>query len=152
MNWSYTNDKPETRKLVPLNGIGDRDTDLSEITNSHAAWITPYGRVQVSFWAVLNDSNLKTRGDVTRTANKTVAARLAILPSSIEASPFRVVFDFTPHLDPSVTIKYQALISNSEVFKIVGFGEVKELIELLEKGGASLTDRDEEGRSFLNVS
>jgi hypothetical protein len=42
--------------------------------------------------------------------------------------------------------------NNSEVFKIVGSGEVKELIELLEKGTASLTDRDEEGRSLLNVS
>ncbi|KAH6671097.1 ankyrin repeat-containing domain protein [Halenospora varia] len=143
----------ETRKLVHVNEIRDRDTDLSKITNIHAAWITPYGRVQVSFWAVSNDSNLKTRGDATKTDNKTVAARLAIVPSDIGTSPFRVVFDFTPHLDPSATITYQAMIPNdSEVFKIAGSGGVKELIELLEKGIASLTDCDEEGCSLLNYA
>jgi hypothetical protein len=64
-----------------------------------------------------------------------------------------MIFDFTLHLDPSATITYQAMIPNdSEVFKIAGWGEVKELIELLVKGTASLTDRDEEGRSLLNVS
>jgi hypothetical protein len=109
--------------------------------------------VQASFWSVSNDSNLKIREDATRTASKTVAARLAIIPSNIKTSLFRVVFDFTPHLDPSATITYQAMVPNySKVFKIAGSGEVKELIELLEKGAASLTDRDEEGRSHLNVS
>jgi len=126
---------------------------LSKLTNRHAAWITPFGRVQASFWAVSNDLNLKTRRDATRAAKRTVTARLAIVPSSIGISPFRVIFDFTPHLDPSATITYQAIIPNdSEVFKIAGSGEVKELIELLVKGTASLTDRDEEGRSLLNVS
>ena len=109
--------------------------------------------MQASFWAVSEDSNLKIWGDATNIANKTVAARLAIVPNSIGTSPFRVVLDFTPHLDPSATITYQAMIPNdSEVFEIAGSGEVKELIGLLEKGIASLTDRDEEGRSLLNVS
>ena len=152
-NRSYTNNKPETRKLVPCTEIRYRDTGLSKVTNRHAAWITPHGRVQASFWTVSNDSNAKTRGDATRTADKTVAARLAIAPNSIGTSPFRVVFDFAPHLDPSATITYQAMIPNdSEVFRIAGSGEVKELIELLKKGTASITDRDEEGRSLLNVS
>jgi hypothetical protein len=109
--------------------------------------------VQASFWAVSNDSKLKNQGDAASTANKTVAARVVIVPSSIETSPFRVVFDLTPHLDPSTAITYQAMIPNdSEVFKIASFGEVKELIQLLERSTASLTDRDEEGRSLLNVS
>jgi hypothetical protein len=126
---------------------------LSKITNRHAAWITPYGRVQASFWAISSQSNLMSLEDATRTANKTVAARLAIIPNNIRTSPFRVVFDFTPHVDPSATITYQAIIPNdSEVFKIASSGGVKELIEIIEKGLASLTDHDEEGRSLLNVS
>lgn len=45
------------------------------------------------------------------------------------------------------------MISNdSEVFKIAGSGEVEELLKLLEEGIASITDRDEEGRSLLAVS
>ncbi len=109
--------------------------------------------MQASFWAVSNDSNLKNQGDATGTAKKSVTARLTIVPSSIRTSPFRVVFDFTPHIDPCATIKYQAVIPNdSEVFKIASSGGVKELFKLLEKGLASLTDHDEEGRSLLNVS
>lgn len=130
----------------------EQGVDLSKITNSHAAWVTPYGRVQSSFWAVSKDPDPKTRGDATRTANETVAARLAIIPSSVMASPLRVVFDFIPRLYPSATITYQAIIPNdSEVFKVVAFGEVKRLLELLEDHAASLTDHDEDGRSLLNV-
>ncbi|KAE8452639.1 hypothetical protein EG329_013898 [Mollisiaceae sp. DMI_Dod_QoI] len=133
--------------------VRNRDTHLSEIINKHAAWTTPYGKVQASFWASSNDSNLRTRKDATRTANKTVAARMAFIPSSNRTSLFRVVFDFVPHLNPSATITYQTIIPNdSKVFKIVRFGEVEELIELLENGTASLTDRDEEGRSLLNYA
>lgn len=147
------NDKPETRKLLPINELRDRDNHLSSITNRHAVWMTPYGKVQASFWAMSNDLNRNTRGDSTRTANNTISARLVIVPSNIGTSPFRVVFDFTPHLDPLASITYQAMILNdSKVFKIAASGEVKKLIELLEKGIASLTDRDEEGRSLLNVS
>jgi hypothetical protein len=64
-----------------------------------------------------------------------------------------VVFDFNPCLDPSATITYQATIpNNSEVFGIAESGKVKDLIELFQNGAASLNDRDEEGRSILNVS
>lgn len=109
--------------------------------------------MKASFWTLSNDSNLKTRGDATRTASKIVAVRLEIMPSSIGTSPFLVVFDFIPHLDPSATMMYKVMIPNdSEVFRIAGCGEVKDLIELLEKGNVSLTDCDEEGRSLLNVS
>jgi hypothetical protein len=152
MNYSYTNNKPETRKPVHVNDILDRNIHLSKITNVHAAWMTPYGRVQASFWTVSNDSNLKTRRGATNTVNKTVAARLVIVPSGIGTSPFHMIFNFSPRLDPSATVTYQAIIPNdSKVFEIVGSGDVKELIELLEKGTASLTDCDEDGCSLLLV-
>jgi hypothetical protein len=68
-------------------------------------------------------------------------------------SSFRIVFDFTPHLNPSATIKYQAMIPNdSVIFHIVRSGQVKELIEALDKGTARFPDRDEEGRLLLHVS
>ncbi len=41
--------------------------------------------------------------------------------------------------------------NESKVLAIARSGEVKELLELLERRTASLTDRDEEGRSLLNV-
>jgi hypothetical protein len=41
---------------------------------------------------------------------------------------------------------------DSQVFEIVSCGKVRELVEALEQGTARLTDRDEEGRSLLNVS
>lgn len=144
---------PEIHKLVPVNEFRDRDIDLSKITNRHAAWMTPYGRVQASFWGVSDDLNLSTREDAIGTVDKTIAARLAIVPPSIETPSFRVVFDFNPYLDPPATITYQAMIPNdSEVFKIASVGEVRDLLKLLEGGTASLTDRDEEGRSLLNMS
>ena len=109
--------------------------------------------MQASFWAASEDPDLKTRGDGTGTANKTVAARVAVVPSNITASPLRVVFDFTPRLDPFATITYQAIIpKNSKVFKIASHGEVKELVELIEDHAASLADHDEDGRSLLHVS
>jgi hypothetical protein len=68
-------------------------------------------------------------------------------------SPLRVVVDLAPRLDPTTTITYQAMIPNdSAVFKIARSGKVTDLIELFEKGTASLTDRDEQGGSLLSVS
>lgn len=42
--------------------------------------------------------------------------------------------------------------NDSEVFKIVKFGDVETLIRAIESGSASLTDQDEKGRSLLSVS
>jgi hypothetical protein len=116
--------------------------------------MTPYGRVEVSFWTTSNRSHPNISDeDTIESTHEAFAARLAIVPSRNIASSFRVVFDFTPHLNPSATITYQAMIPNdSEVFRIIRSGQVKELVKALSKGTARLTDRDEEGRSLLNVS
>jgi hypothetical protein len=49
-------------------------------------------------------------------------------------------------------ITYQAIIAkDSPVFDIAGRGTVTQLIKAVEKGTASLTDRDEYGCSLLQV-
>lgn len=58
-----------------------------------------------------------------------------------------------PRLDPFASITCQAKIpNNSEVFKIVKHGKLEDLLKAFENKTARLTDRDEEGRSLLNVS
>lgn len=118
--------------------------------------MTTYGRVELSYWFISHHSLPRISDQDTTestTTDESLSARVAIVPGRNMESSFRVVFDFTPHLNPSATITYQAMISNdSEVFHIVSSGQVHELIEALYKGTARLTDRDEEGRSLLNVS
>jgi hypothetical protein len=107
----------------------------------------------VSFWAGSNDFNTETRGGPSGKDSKIAAARLIIVPNSAGTSPFRMVVDLAPRLDPTATITYQAMIpNNSAVFRFARFGKVTDLIKLFEKGSAFLTDRDEQGRSLLSVS
>jgi len=82
-----------------------------------------------------------------------MAATVTITPGTIEKSSFRIVFDFTPQHDPLAKITYQTVIPNSsEIFSIIQSGDVTRLIRALQNGNASLTVRDEQGRSLLNVS
>ena len=130
---------PKTNIDVP-----NRDFRIIPARGNHrpAAWTTPFGRVEVSIIA----------GDTTESMDTVLAARVAVVPHRTTTSSFRVVFDFTPHLDPAAKITYQAMIPNdSEVFNVVRKGEVELLKEVLRQGTARLTDRDEEGRSLLNV-
>lgn len=109
--------------------------------------------MQASFWSLSEDPHLKTRECAITAANEILAARLSIFPSGETSSHLRVVFDFTPRLNPYATVTYQATLPNdSEVFKIAASGEIKSLLGLIENRCASLTDQDEDGRSLLNVS
>lgn len=107
--------------------------------------------MQASFWQVPTAfEHTGTEEDISE--QNSIAARIAIHPKGSVVSSFRVVFDFDPRLNPSATVTYQAMIPNdSEIFKIIESGEVEELLEALDNKTASLTDRDEEGRSLLNV-
>jgi hypothetical protein len=79
------------------------------------------------------------------------SARVAIVPQ--ETTPFRIVFDFAPKLDLPTRITYQPIVRNgSEIFRIVGCGQVSGLQRAIENGTASLGDRDEQGRPLLYVS
>lgn len=82
-----------------------------------------------------------------------LAGTVAITPRDCRAFSCRAVCGFDPtfHLTPHLT--YQAMRPNdSELFTIIATGAVEDLTNALELGAASLTDRDEEGRSLLNVS
>jgi hypothetical protein len=68
-------------------------------------------------------------------------------------SPCRAVFEINQAISLIPKITYQAMIPNgSKVFRIISTETVEDLIAVLESGTTSLTDRDEEGRSLLNVS
>lgn len=122
----------------------------------HLICITPYGGVNLTFWNISHASLPKISDqDTTESASvdETFGAKVAIVPNQTVESPLRVVVDFTPHLNPSATITYHAFIPNdSEIFEIVKYGQVKDLIKFLDNRSASLTNRDEEGRSLLHVS
>lgn len=132
----------------------DLAANPSRGSQRHSIWATPYGRVEASFWTVSNGFHLGPAGeDIDEATDKALAARVAIVPTRTVASSFRIVFDFTPRLDPLAKITYQAMIQNdSEVFDFVRNDQVTKLVEALQKGTASLNDRDEQGRSLLNVS
>jgi hypothetical protein len=116
----------------------------------NATWVIPHGRVEFLFWTSSNGSHLGTTDE---NVSVSTAARVTIIPNRTILSSIRLQFDFAQHLDPSARITYQATIPNdSEVFLLVSSGQVQQLIEALDKGTAHLTDRDEEGRSLLNVS
>jgi hypothetical protein len=116
--------------------------------------MTPHGRVDTSFWTVSDKFSVSGADEnASATTDRDFGAKIAIVPSCSKPSQFRVVFDFTPYLDPKPKITYQAMIpNNSKIFSIIEFGQVEEFVEALEQGTASLTDRDEQGRSLLNVS
>ena len=87
------------------------------------------------------------------TRDMALAGTVAITPRDCRASSFRAVFDFDPTLRLTPHLTYQAMIPNdSKVFTIIATGTVEDLTNALELRAASLTDRDEEGRSLLNVS
>lgn len=147
---------PDSQDILPNLSNRSLRPFLSGRSHRHAAWMTPYGRVEASFWTTPNRSYPRISDeDTIEPTDEAFATRLAIIPGRNlnRASSFRMVFDFTLHLNPSATITYQAMIpNNSEVFQIAQYGQVQELISALAQGTARLTDRDEEGRSLLNVS
>ncbi|KAF4629078.1 hypothetical protein G7Y89_g9078 [Cudoniella acicularis] len=160
-------DITRVRNLMNLNQGLILDNNTSQLNPSpntkspnhnhrHAAWVTPFGRVGVSFWNVWDGSKTNITGKapamIMDNLENYFAARVAIVPSGTRTPLFRVIVDFSPHLDPAAKITYQAVISNdSEVFGIVARGDVERLVGALEKHTASLTDLDEQGRSLLNV-
>ncbi len=114
-------------------------------------WRTPYGRVLAFFWKTQNSSKRRSNGEEL-IAQNSIAAKIAIYPGDMGSGPFEIVLNLDPRLNPSAIITYHAMIpNNSEVFKIIKLGELEELLRALEAKTVSLTDRDEDGRSLLNV-
>jgi hypothetical protein len=105
--------------------------------------------VETSFWTHQNDFHPIVANENIR-STRVDSARVAIVPQ--ETTPFRIVFDFAPKLDLPTRITYQPIVRNgSEIFRIVGCGQVFGLQQAIENGTASLGDRDEQGRPLLYV-
>jgi hypothetical protein len=106
--------------------------------------------VETSFWIRQNDFHPIVANENIGTT-RVDSARVAIVPQ--ETTPFRIVFDFAPKLNLPTRITYQPIARNgSEIFRIVGCGQVSGLQRAIENGTASLGDRDEQGRPLLYVS
>jgi len=122
-------------------------------SHRHISSQFPCGRLDISFWDVIEKSRFKVVEEDGESTTTDIAATLSIIPNDTKKSASSLTFSFTPHINPLVKISYQAMKPNdSEVFKIVKFGDVETLIRAIESGSASLTDQDEKGRSLLSVS
>lgn len=124
---------------------------------SRSAWNTSYGRIYASFRAHSVDSGVQADdADVVGAVDQAFSARIAIVPKTTGTSSSYIVFDFASNaasIDLSVKLTYFPMVPNdSRVFTIVRDGEIDQLVEAFEEGYASLNDRDEQGRSLLNVS
>lgn len=123
----------------------------SKVLRVGGTWRTPYGRVLANFWRTHTSSERKSVEEGP-SSQSSITTRIAIHPNG-NCVPLRIVLDLDPRLNPSARITYQATIpNNSEIFSIIEHGELEDLVKALENKTASLTDRDEEGRSLLNVS
>lgn len=61
--------------------------------------MTPDARVEASFWGVVDVSDYSSIEEINaQTSDKIFAAKVALLPNDRKLFPFRIVFDFTPHL------------------------------------------------------
>lgn len=123
----------------------------SQLSKLHSGrWRTPYGTVVAHFWLSQpyseNDSI-----DVHSEMQTLIGAQIAISTKG-RSDTYRIIIDLDMCLNPSARINYQATRPNdSEIFSIVQNGKLEDLFKALEEKTASLTDRDEEGRSLLNV-
>ena len=117
-------------------------------------WINPYWKIEAFILDVTDSSNDDPdTGNNRETSEKGFMANIKIVPRDFGASSFRIICDLNPRLNPSTQITYQAILpDDSEIFNIIASGQLQKLLASLENGTASLTDRDEEGRSLLHVS
>jgi hypothetical protein len=108
--------------------------------------------MDLSFWSSRTDVGDENRARKTTTPTTTDLARITLFTRSRTKSTFCVNLDFNPLCGFPMKLTYQAMVPNdSEVFIIVDSGNVEALQKALAAKKASLTDRDEDGRSLLSV-
>ncbi|KAE9380968.1 hypothetical protein N431DRAFT_137126 [Stipitochalara longipes BDJ] len=116
-----------------------------------AAWQTQHGRMELSFWSARTDVD-ENKAEKTKYFTSTDLARITLFTRSRMKRTVCVNLDFNPRWDLPMKLTYQAMVPNdSEVFKIVEAGDVEALERVLDMKTASLTDRDEDGRSLLSM-
>ena len=123
----------------------------------HSSWNTPYGRIHATVYVYMVDSDEQaTDADLANMIEQTSSTRVAVVPTITGVPSSYMVFEFIStgaSIDLPVNLTYSPMIPNdSDIFTIIRDGEVHQLIKAFEEGHASLNDRDEQGRSLLNVS
>jgi hypothetical protein len=114
---------------------------------------TVYGWVYTEFYRSRNSSAKKDGSSKSESDPQFSAATIIFVPTYTMETFHRVMFSINNSQPLTATVTYQARIPNgSPVFEKVKWGTVAQLIKAVEEGTASLTDRDEDGRSLLNVS
>ena len=104
--------------------------------------------VLVTSTVVDNENTARKTKDLT----SVYPARITLFTRSKPESTVCVNLDFNPLWDLPMKLTYQAMVPNdSEVFKIVDAGDIEALKKAFVMKTASLTDRDEDGRSLLSV-
>jgi hypothetical protein len=116
------------------------------------AWDTQHGRMELSFWPASTDADDDDDARKTKYLTAIDLARMSFFTRSRTKSTVCVNLDFNPLGDLPMKLTYQVMVPNdSEVFGIVDAGDVEALKKAFAMKTASLTDRDEDGRSLLSV-
>jgi hypothetical protein len=128
-------------------------SNSSQLSNHrYGWWRTPYGMMTAYFWTY-QPSSKDSLTEIGRSRKETIIAKIAICPKNVSGRAFRIVLDLSPFLNPPAQITYQTVRPNSsEIFSILKHGDLGNLMAALNNKTASLADRDEQGRSLLNVS
>jgi len=108
--------------------------------------------MELSFWLTSTVVDNENTARKTKDLTSVYPARITLFTRSKTESTVCVNLDFNPLWDLPMKLTYQAMVPNdSEVFKIVDAGDVEALKKAFVMKTASLTDRDEDGRSLLSV-
>jgi len=141
--------------LIPINSKKWNQNNLCRLTKrdfKFTAWQTQFGRMELSFWLTSTVVDNENTARKTKDLTSVYPARITLFTRSKTESTVCVNLDFNPLWDLPMKLTYQAMVPNdSEVFKIVDAGDVEALKKAFVMKTASLTDRDEDGRSLLSV-
>lgn len=101
--------------------------------------------------------NLRTENDEGDGEHKGYAMRVSFLPADLKsfrmivASTFYEAFSDTSSCISHLVVN-RVVPAGSRVFDVVRQGQLQELLEMIQRGEASLKDHDEYGASLLMVS
>ena len=152
LDTSQQANKQLTRPLDWSRGIGPRHRKLKQ-----SSWMTSHGIMHATFLTRSTNRGMHDADiDSASSMEGPFSGRIALVPERTGTPLSCIIFNFasiTGSTNLSMNLTYYPMIPNSSrIFEIVNAGDLQGLIEALENGDASLNDRDEQGRSLLNVS
>lgn len=119
-----------------------------------SSWISPYGRIHAFFRTFSTQRSARSTSE--DMYEQEFDGRVILIPNNVGIFSSYIVWDFVSSSIPanlsSTLTHFPMILNTSEVYKVICEGDLHELITMFENGKASLNDRDEQGRSLLNVS